>query len=131
MTMQDPISDMLTRVRNAGSAGKKSVAMPYSNQKQAIAKILKEEGFITDFSVDKSDHHAQLVIVLKYHNDKSVIETIDRVSRPGLRIYKAKDKLPQVLGGFGIAIVSTSKGVMTDRDARAIGVGGEILCYVS
>lgn len=131
MTMQDPISDMLTRVRNGSSVHKHSVAMPYSKQKQAIASILKEEGFITDFQVEDNGVHSQLIVHLKYHNDKPVIDTIDRVSRPGLRIYKNKDNLPKVLGGFGVAIVSTSKGVMTDRDARALGVGGEILCYVA
>ncbi|MCB1828018.1 MAG: 30S ribosomal protein S8 [Coxiellaceae bacterium] len=131
MTMQDPIPDMLTRVRNAQSVGKKTVAMPYSSQKQAIAKILADEGFVQGYDVDKSGKHPQLVITLKYHHGRPVIETINRASRPGLRDYKGKNDLPKVLGGLGIAIVSTSKGVMTDRDARALGVGGEVLCYVA
>lgn len=131
MTMQDPISDMLTRIRNAHAVAKKTVVMPYSKQKESIAKVLRDEGFILGFEQDKSEAHPRLVIMLKYFNDKPVIERIDRVSRPGLRTYKGKDDIPQVQNGLGISIVSTSKGVMTDRAARAKGIGGEILCYVA
>ena len=131
MTMQDPISDMLTRIRNAHAVSKKTVVMPYSKTKESIAKVLRDEGFILGFEQDKSEKHLRLVIMLKYHNDKPVIERIDRVSRPGLRTYKGKDDIPQVQNGLGISIVSTSKGVMTDRAARAKGIGGEILCHVA
>jgi len=128
--MTDPVADMLTRIRNGQSAGKKSVKQPSSNLKVSIAKVLKEEGYIKDFNVETSGSHSEMTIELKYHKGLPVIESIDRVSRPGLRIYKSKDELPKVLGGLGIAIVSTSNGVMTDRAARAIGHGGEVICTV-
>jgi small subunit ribosomal protein S8 len=130
MSMTDPIADMLTRIRNAQAAAKETVAMPASKAKQAIAAVLKDEGYITDFSEPQGGDKPQLVITLKYHAGKPVIERLKRVSRPGLRIYKGKDELPKVLGGLGIAIVSTSRGVMTDRAARAAGEGGEVLCTV-
>jgi len=129
--MTDPIADMLTRVRNAQAANKVSVAMPDSSAKQAIARVLQDEGYITGFDVTRTDGKSVLTITLKYHDGRPVIDDIQRVSRPGLRIYKSKDDLPKVLGGLGIAIVSTSKGVMSDRAARAAGQGGEVLCIVS
>ncbi|MEC4749648.1 30S ribosomal protein S8 [Methylomicrobium sp. Wu6] len=130
MSMTDPIADMLTRIRNGQAAGKKIVKQPSSKLKVAIAKVLKEEGYITDYSTETVGNHTDMTIVLKYYRGAPVIENIKRVSRPGLRIYKSKDELPKVLGGLGIAIVSTSNGVMTDRAARAIGHGGEVLCTV-
>ena len=130
MSMQDPISDMLTRIRNAGMAGKEVVSMPSSKQKVAIANVLEAEGFIQGSSVVTEGAKAQLSIDLKYFEGRSVIEEIDRVSRPGLRQYKANDDLPKVRGGLGVAIISTSKGLMTDRAAKAAGVGGEIICTV-
>jgi small subunit ribosomal protein S8 len=130
MSMQDPIADMLTRVRNGQSASKKSISMPSSKVKKAIANVLKEEGYITDFSVDDSAKPT-LNIELKYHNGQPVIEEIKRVSRPGLRIYRGSDDLPKVIAGLGVAIISTSKGVMSDRAARKIGHGGEVICLVS
>ena len=130
MSMQDPLSDMLTRLRNAQMAGKKSVEMPGSKLKAAVAKVLNEEGYIGDFSVSDESGKARLSIALRYHNGKPVIAEIDRVSRPGLRRYRAKDELPSVRAGLGVAIVSTSRGVMSDRAARAAGVGGEVLCTV-
>lgn len=130
MSMTDPIADMLTRIRNGQSAGKKSVKMPSSKLKLAIAKVLKDEGYINDFKTEVNGSHAEMTIELKYYNGVPVIESVKRVSRPGLRIYKSKDELPKVLGGLGIAIVSTSNGVMTDRAARAIGHGGEVICTV-
>lgn len=130
MSMTDPIADMLTRIRNGQSAGKKSVKMPSSKLKLAIAKVLKEEGYITDFKTEQHGNHTEMTVDLKYFNGVPVIESVKRVSRPGLRIYKSKDELPKVLGGLGIAIVSTSNGVMTDRAARAIGHGGEVICTV-
>ncbi|MGY6276262.1 30S ribosomal protein S8 [Methylomonas sp. MgM2] len=130
MSMTDPIADMLTRIRNGQSAGKKSVKLPSSKLKLAIAKVLKEEGYINDYQADKVGNHMEMTIDLKYYNGTPVIESLKRVSRPGLRIYKSKDELPKVLGGLGIAIVSTSNGVMTDRAARAIGHGGEVICTV-
>lgn len=130
MSMTDPVADMLTRIRNGQSAGKKSVKQPSSNLKVSIAKVLKEEGYIKDYTVETNGCHSEMTIELKYHKGLPVIERIDRVSRPGLRIYKSKDELPKVLGGLGIAIVSTSNGVMTDRAARAIGHGGEVICTV-
>ncbi|WP_198245336.1 30S ribosomal protein S8 [methane-oxidizing endosymbiont of Gigantopelta aegis] len=130
MSMSDPIADMLTRIRNGQSAGKKSVKLPSSKLKVAIAKVLKEEGYIADYSTETNGSHTQMTIDLKYYDGKPVIEQVKRVSRPGLRIYKSKDELPKVLGGLGIAIVSTSSGVMTDRAARAIGHGGEVICTV-
>lgn len=127
--MTDPIADMLTRIRNGLAAGKTEVVMPYSKQKQAIAQVLKDEGFITDFA-KQEDAKPALRIELKYYQGKPVIEKVSRVSRPGLRIYKNKDELPEVMGGLGIAIISTSAGVMTERTARKEGHGGEVLCYV-
>ena len=132
MSMQDPISDLLTRVRNGQAAGKVHVAMPWSKQRAAIADVLKKEGYIRDYMKEEIEGaHPQLSIVLKYYEGKPVISEIKRVSRPGLRIYKGKKDLPRIMGGLGIAIVSTSKGLMTDRAARAEGHGGEIICVVS
>ena len=131
MPMTDPIADMLTRIRNAQSSEKKSVAMPASRLKSAIAQVLKDEGYIEDFAVREGEGKPQLEIGLKYYAGKPVIERIERVSRPGLRIYRPKDELPKVMNGLGVAIVSTSRGVMTDRKARADGVGGEVLCIVA
>jgi small subunit ribosomal protein S8 len=128
--MQDPISDMLTRIRNGQAANKVSVKMPSSKQKVAIATVLKAEGYITDFAV-AGDTKPVLEVTLKYFEGKKVIDTLKRVSRPGLRIYKGANDLPTVMAGLGIAIVSTSQGVMTDRAARKASIGGEIICYVS
>ena len=130
MSMQDPIADMLTRIRNGQAAAKVSVAMPSSKQKVAIAKLLKEEGYIADYKVS-GDTKAELEVELKYFQGKPVVELIQRVSRPGLRIYKKRGELPKIMNGLGIAVVSTSKGVMTDRAARKAGMGGEIICYVA
>ena len=129
MSMQDPLSDMLTRIRNAQMVGKATVSMPSSNLKISVAKVLEEEGFIDGFQVSESSK-PELELELKYFEGKPVIAEIDRKSRPGLRAYAGRDELPKVRGGLGIAIVSTSKGVMTDRAARAAGVGGEVLCTV-
>jgi small subunit ribosomal protein S8 len=131
MSMTDPIADMLTRVRNALSAGKMSVAMPSSKQKVAIANLLKEEGYVNDVSVKDIDGKPVLEIALKYYEGKPVIDMIKRVSRPGLRVYKGKDDLPSVMNGLGVAVVSTSMGLMTDRAARKAGHGGEVICYVA
>ena len=131
MSMSDPIADMLTRIRNAQRAEKASVVMPASKLKAAIAQVLKDEGYVEDFAVQEGDGKPVLNINLKYYAGRPVIEKIERVSRPGLRIYKASDKLPNVMNGLGVAIVSTSKGVMTERKARASGVGGEVLCIVA
>ena len=132
MSMSDPIADMLTRIRNGQRINAESVSMPSSKTKVAIAKVLKDEGYVTDYSVaDHPGNKAELTVELKYFEGEPVIDTIKRVSRPGLRIYKKKDELPKVLGGLGIAIVSTSKGVMTDRAARDQGFGGEVICFVS
>ena len=128
--MTDPVADMLTRVRNAQSASKFDVTMPSSKLKMAIAKVLKDEGYITDFSSDGAVKPS-LTITLKYYEGRAVIDDLQRVSRPGLRIYKNKNELPKILDGLGIAIISTSAGVMTDRQARNSGRGGEILCTVS
>lgn len=128
--MTDPIADLLTRVRNGLHASKVDVSMRTSKQKQAIAQVLKDEGFINDFSVEDADGKLNLNIVLKYFEGKPVIEKIKRISRPGLRIYKGSDELPKVMGGLGIAIISTSKGLMSDRAARKAGHGGEVLCTV-
>jgi len=128
--MTDPIADMLTRIRNGQLARKKAVDIPYSKVKKAIAAVLKEEGYITDFSVSEGAKPT-LTITLKFFEGKPVISKIERVSRPGLRIYKSHVDLPRIVGGLGIAIVSTSQGLMTDHKARAEGQGGEILCYVS
>lgn len=130
MSMSDPIADMLTRIRNAQAVRKKEVVIPSSKIKIEIAKILKEEGYIIDYSVSE-DLKAALTIILKYYEGKPVIAEIKRVSKPGLRIYKAKDELPKILGGLGIAMISTSKGLMTDRNARLAGHGGEVICTVS
>ncbi len=131
MSMTDPIADMLTRVRNALAAGKLSVTMPSSKQKIAIANLLKDEGYINDVSVKDIDGKPVMEVSLKYYEGRPVIEMIKRVSRPGLRVYKGKDELPSVMGGLGVAVVSTSKGLMTDRAARKAGHGGEILCFVA
>ena len=131
MSMTDPIADMLTRIRNALGAQKQDVSIPSSKVKVNIAQLLKDEGYITDFSVDASAGKPVLKVALKYYQGKPVIEELRRVSRPGLRQYKAKNELPKVRGGLGIAIVSTSAGLMTDRAARKAGHGGEVLCFVS
>lgn len=131
MSMQDPIADMLTRIRNGQSAGKKVVSMPSSKVKLSIANVLKDEGYISDISKQENDGKAELSIELKYHQGRPVIDMIKRVSKPSLRIYKKSNELPRVLDGLGIAIVSTSHGVMTDRAARKTGHGGEVLCIVS
>jgi small subunit ribosomal protein S8 len=131
MSMSDPIADMLTRIRNAQASEKVSVAMPCSKLKLAIAAVLKDEGYIDDFKVSTEGPKSTLEIGLRYYAGRPVIEKIERVSRPGLRIYKASRDIPQVMNGLGIAIVSTSRGLMTDRKARATGVGGEVLCIVA
>jgi small subunit ribosomal protein S8 len=131
MSMSDPIADMLTRIRNAQRVEKTETAMPSSKLKVAIAEVLKEEGYIDGFAVDANDGKPQLRIALKYYAGRPVIERLERVSRPGLRIYRRRGEIPQVMNGLGVAIVSTSRGVMTDRKARATGVGGEVLCYVA
>lgn len=131
MSMSDPVADMLTRIRNGQSAGKQSVTMPASKLKAAIAQLLKDEGYITDFSDSELDGKPALEVTLKYFQGEPVIELIKRVSRPGLRIYKSRDDLPKVRGGLGVAIVSTSKGVMTDREARKQGHGGEVVAVVA
>jgi small subunit ribosomal protein S8 len=131
MSMSDPIADMLTRIRNAQVVQKTTVAMPSSKVKVAIAKVLKDEGYIEDFAVAADAGKSELKIGLKYYAGRPVIERLERVSRPGLRIYKGKDEIPSVMNGLGVAIVSTPKGVMTDRKARATGVGGEVICYVA
>ena len=131
MSMSDPIADMLTRIRNAQLSEKTSVEMPASKLKAAIAQVLKDEGYVEDFLVRQADGRPMLDISLKYYAGRPVIEKIERVSRPGLRIYKASNQLPNVMNGLGVAIVSTSKGVMTERKARASGVGGEVLCIVA
>ncbi len=128
--MQDPIADMLVRIRNGQAAKKIAVNMPSSKLKVAVASVLKEEGFIQDFQITLGTKPI-LKLVLKYFQGKAVIENIQRISRPGLRIYKKKDKLPKVMAGLGIAVISTSKGVMTDRIARQTGLGGEIMCYIA
>ena len=131
MSMQDPIADMLTRIRNGQSADKKTVSMPSSTLKKAVAKVLLDEGYITDFQVAENDGKPLLNVALKYFQGEPVISEIKRVSRPGLRIYRKKDQLPSIMHGMGIAIISTSKGLMTDRAARSAGFGGEVLCHVS
>ena len=130
MSMSDPIADMLTRIRNAQHARKANVGMPTSNVKISIAKVLESEGYIGGFQVQGDGAKSQLVIALKYFQGQPVIEELGRVSRPGLRQYRRRDDVPRISGGLGIAVVSTSKGVMTDRAARKEGVGGEVLCYV-
>ena len=131
MSMTDPVADMLTRIRNAQMAEKQSVSMPSSKLKVAIAKVLRDEGYIDDFAIRENGAKPELDVALKYYAGRPVIERIERVSRPGLRIYKGRTSIPQVMNGLGVAIVSTSRGVMTDRKARANGVGGEVLCYVA
>ncbi len=130
MSMQDPLADLLTRVRNAQLAGMATVSMPSSKVKVALVEVLKSEGYVGDFEVQEVNGHNQLTVTLKYHQGRPVIEELKRASRPGLRFYAGKDELPKVRGGLGVAIVSTSKGMMTDRAARAAGVGGEVLCTV-
>ena len=131
MTMQDPIADMLIRIKNAQAVSKKTVLMPLSKLKKGVAQVLKDEGFIVDFSEQEADKKPTLLITLKYHVVRGVIEQLDRVSRSGLRNYKAANKLPRVRSGLGVAIISTSQGVISDADARKRGIGGEVLCYVS
>ena len=131
MSMSDPIADMLTRIRNAQMVEKAAVTMPSSKLKVAIAQVLKDEGYIEGFQVRSDGGKSELEIGLKYYAGRPVIERIERVSRPGLRIYKGRDAIPQVMNGLGVAIVTTPKGVMTDRKARQSGVGGEVLCYVA
>lgn len=131
MSMSDPIADMLTRIRNAQSVNKPTVSMPSSKLKAAIAVVLKDEGYIDDFAVQENDGKPQLNISLKYYAGRPVIESINRVSRPGLRIYRGSQDIPKVMNGLGVTIMSTSKGVMTDRKAQAAGIGGEVLCVVA
>jgi small subunit ribosomal protein S8 len=131
MSLQDPISDMLTRIRNAQAASKQSVSMPSSTRKADIARVLKDEGYIADYRVEADGGKSNLTIELKYYQGKPVIEALQRVSRPGLRVYRGTESLPKVIGGLGVAIVSTSRGLMTDRAARAQGIGGEVICFVS
>jgi len=131
MSMSDPIADMLTRIRNAQSVEKPVVSMPSSKLKVAIAQVLKDEGYIDSFAIKTEGVKSELEISLKYYAGRPVIERIERVSRPGLRIYRGRDAIPTVMNGLGVAIVTTPKGVMTDRKARQVGVGGEVLCYVA
>lgn len=131
MSMTDPIADFLTRIRNGQAAGKSEVAIPSSKVKLAIAQVLKDQGYIENFSVSTDGGKSTLDIKLKYYQGRPVIDRLERVSRPGLRVYRGKDELPAILGGLGVAIISTSRGVMTDREARAAGHGGEVLCIVS
>lgn len=131
MSMSDPVADMFTRIRNAQRVEKQTVSMPSSKLKVAIAKVLKDEGYIEDFSVAEVEGKPRLEIGLKYYAGRPVIEKIERVSKPGLRVYRPSKSIPRVMNGLGIAIVSTSKGVMTDRKARGLGVGGEVLCVVA
>lgn len=131
MSMSDPIADMLTRIRNAQMSEKVSVAIPASKLKVALAKVLKDEGYIDDFAVRPMDGKPVLEVGLKYYAGQPVIEKLERVSRPGLRVYKPSGDIPKVMNGLGVAIVSTSKGVMTDRKARGLGIGGEVLCIVA
>lgn len=131
MSMSDPIADLLTRIRNAQMVSKVTVAAPASKVKVAIAQVLKDEGYIDGFEVKTNEGKSELVISLKYYAGRPVIERIERVSRPGLRVYKGRHAIPQVMNGLGVAIVTTPRGVMTDRKARATGLGGEVLCYVA
>ncbi len=131
MSMSDPIADMLTRIRNAQMVDKPTVTMPASKVKTAIAQVLKDEGYIDGFQVKSDSGKTELEIALKYYAGRPVIERIERVSRPGLRVYKSAKTIPQVQNGLGVAIVTTPQGVMTDRKARAAGIGGEVLCYVA
>ena len=131
MSMHDPIADMLTRIRNAQLVGHTEVTMPASRLKGAIAKVLKDEGYIDDFAMRDSGIKKELAIALKYYAGRPVLERLERVSKPGLRVYKGRNDIPRVMNGLGVAIVSTSRGVMTDRKARADGLGGEVLCIVA
>ena len=131
MSMHDPIADMLTRIRNAQLVGHTEVSMPASQLKSAIAKVLKDEGYIEDFATRENGAKKELAIGLKYYAGRPVIERLERVSKPGLRVYKGRDDIPRVMNGLGVAILSTSRGVMTDRKARADGLGGEVLCIVA
>jgi small subunit ribosomal protein S8 len=131
MSMSDPIADLLTRIRNAQAVDKASVVMPSSKLKVAIAKVLKDEGYVEDYAVTETGGKAELKIVLKYYSGRPVIERLERVSKPGLRVYKGRNEIPQVMNGLGVAIISTPKGLMTDRKARATGLGGEVICYVA
>ena len=131
MSMHDPIADMLTRIRNAQLVGHSEVTMPASRLKSAIAKVLKDEGYIEDFAQREKDGKSELVLSLKYYAGRPVIEKLERISKPGLRVYKGRNDIPRVMNGLGVAIVSTSRGVMTDRKARADGLGGEVLCIVA
>jgi len=131
MSMSDPIADMLVRIRNAQMVGHVEVSMPASKLKASIAQVLKQEGYIEDFALRESGPHQELRIGLKYYAGRPVIERLERVSKPGLRVYKGRDDIPRVMNGLGVAILSTSRGVMTDRKARADGVGGEVLCFVA
>ncbi|MBM3352689.1 MAG: 30S ribosomal protein S8 [Betaproteobacteria bacterium] len=131
MRMTDPIADMLTRIRNAQMVGQLDVGMPHSRLKASIAQVLKDEGYVEDFAVRDNAGHKELHIGLKYYAGRPVIERIERISKPGLRVYKGRDELPRVMNGLGVAIVSTPQGVMTDRKARATGIGGEVLCIVA
>jgi small subunit ribosomal protein S8 len=131
MSMSDPVADMFTRIRNGQRVEKESVSMPSSKLKVAIARVLKDEGYIEGYAVKAEGAKAELEVQLKYYAGRPVIERLERISRPGLRIYKSRDALPQVMNGLGVAIVTTSRGVMTDRKARADGVGGEVIAYVA
>jgi small subunit ribosomal protein S8 len=131
MSMSDPVADMLVRIRNAQTVGHTDVSMPASRLKASIAKVLKDEGYIEDFAVRDEGVKKELRIGLKYYAGKPVIERLERISKPGLRVYKGRDDIPRVMNGLGVAILSTSRGVMTDRKARADGVGGEVLCIVA
>ncbi len=131
MSMTDPIADMLTRIRNAQMVGHTEVGMPSSKLKLSIAQVLKDEGYIEEFAVRDEGVHKELRIGLKYYAGRPVIERIERISKPGLRVYKGRDDIPRVMNGLGVAILSTSRGVMTDRKARADGIGGEVLCIVA
>jgi len=131
MSMTDPISDFLTRIRNGQAAGRAHVSLPSSKVKLALAQVLKDEGYIENFTTQTENGKITLSVQLRYFQGKPVIDRLDRVSRPGLRVYKGKDELPSILGGLGVAIISTSKGVMSDRQARAQGHGGEVICIVS
>ena len=131
MTMTDPIADMLTRIRNANTVGHETVEIPASKMKKAIAEILKEEGYITDFDVIEDDKQGMIKVTMKYGaNNERVISGIKKISKPGLKVYAKANDVPKVLGGLGIAIISTSKGIVTDKEARKLGVGGEVICYV-
>jgi len=129
--MSDPIADMLTRIRNGQIAGHTKVVMPSSKVKIAVAKVLEDEGYVSAYSVSEKNGKSELSVDLKYFEGKPVIETLKRVRRPGLRVYKNKNELPKVIGGLGVAVISTSKGIMSDRNARSQGIGGEILCYIA